>query len=77
MPPQRTPTVSSRRRTANHPPRGRHAASFPILTSVDETRRVTLIVDPRGVVRHVGLRRTARETLAGLGDLLVPVAIAA
>jgi alkyl hydroperoxide reductase subunit AhpC len=39
---------------------------FPILSSVDETRRVTLIVDPGGVVRHVGLRRSARETLAAL-----------
>ena len=50
---------------------------FPILASVEESRRVTLIVDPGGVVRHVGLRRTARETLAALEDLLVPPAIAA
>src|SRR3954466_15191701 len=33
------------------------AVRFPILTSVDETRRVTLIVDPGGVLRHVGLHR--------------------
>ena len=50
---------------------------FPILSSVGETRRVTLIVDPGGVVRHVGLRRSARETLASLEGLLVPSAIAA
>jgi peroxiredoxin len=43
---------------------------FPLLTSVDETRRITMIVDPGGVVRHVGLRRTARETLASLERLL-------
>jgi hypothetical protein len=29
-----------------------------------------MIVDPGGVVRHVGLRRTARETLASLERLL-------
>jgi alkyl hydroperoxide reductase subunit AhpC len=40
------------------------AVRFPILTSVDETRRVTLIVDPGGVLRHVGLYRSGRETLA-------------
>ena len=56
---------------------GYEPVRFPILTSVDETRRVTLIVDPGGVVRHVGLRRSARETLAVLEDLLVPAAIAA
>jgi peroxiredoxin len=50
---------------------------FPILSSVDEARRVTLVVDPGGVVRHVGLRRSARETLAALENLLVPAAIAA
>jgi peroxiredoxin len=43
---------------------------FPILTSVDEARRITAIVDPGGVVRHVGLRRTARETLSALEGLL-------
>jgi peroxiredoxin len=56
---------------------GYEPVRFPILTSVDETRRVTLIVDPRGVARHVSLRPTARETLAALEDLLVAVAIAA
>jgi alkyl hydroperoxide reductase subunit AhpC len=40
------------------------AVRFPILTSVDEARRVTLIVDPGGVLRHVGLHRSGRETLA-------------
>ncbi|HEX6761652.1 MAG TPA: hypothetical protein VF094_02515 [Gaiellaceae bacterium] len=45
-------------------------ARFPLLTSVEETRRITMIVDPGGVVRHVGLRRTARETLASLERLL-------
>jgi len=53
------------------------AVRFPILTSVDETRRVTVIVDPGGVVRHVGLRRTARETLGALEELLLPLAAAA
>ena len=48
---------------------------FPILTEVAEARRVTMIVDPLGVVRHVGLRRSARETLAVLEELVVsPVA---
>jgi peroxiredoxin len=50
---------------------------FPILSSIDEERRLTLIVDPGGVVLHVGLRRSAAETLAALEDLLVPAAIAA
>jgi alkyl hydroperoxide reductase subunit AhpC len=35
---------------------------FPILTDVDERRRITAIVDPGGVIRHVGLRRSARDT---------------
>ena len=43
---------------------------FPLLTAVAETRRITMIVDPGGVVRHVGLRRTPRETLASLERLL-------
>jgi alkyl hydroperoxide reductase subunit AhpC len=43
---------------------------LPVLTGVEETRRLTIIVDPGGVVRHVGLRRTARETLASLEGLL-------
>jgi alkyl hydroperoxide reductase subunit AhpC len=50
---------------------------FPILTSVGEARRITAIVDPGGVVRHVGLRRSARETLAALEGLLLPLALAA
>jgi len=56
---------------------GDEPVRFPILSSVDETRRITLIVDPGGVVRHVGLRRTARETLEALENLLLPSAIAA
>ena len=43
---------------------------FPILAAVLEGRRLTMIVDPGGVVRHVGLRREARETLAALEALL-------
>ena len=43
---------------------------FPILAGVDERRRITAIVDPGGVVRHVGLRRSARETLAQLESQL-------
>jgi hypothetical protein len=45
---------------------GDEPVRFPVLTGVDEHRRITMIVDQRGVVRHVGLRRTARETLASL-----------
>jgi len=47
------------------------AVRFPVLTEVDEQRRITMVVDPGGVVRHVGLRRTARETLAVLEAQLV------
>jgi peroxiredoxin len=43
---------------------------FPILTGVAESRRITMIVDPGGVVRHVGLPRSAREVLASLERLL-------
>jgi alkyl hydroperoxide reductase subunit AhpC len=50
---------------------------FPILTEVQEQRRITALVDPGGVVRHVGLRRTARETLAVLEAQLLPLASAA
>jgi peroxiredoxin len=50
---------------------------FPILTGIEETRRVTMIVDPGGVVRHVGLRRSARETLASLEAMLLPLTRAA
>jgi peroxiredoxin len=50
---------------------------FPILTEVEEQRRITLIVDPGGVVRHVGLRRSARETLAALETQLLPYVLAA
>jgi peroxiredoxin len=50
---------------------------FPILTEVGETRRITTIIDPGGVVRHVGLRRSARETLASLEAMLLPLTRAA
>jgi hypothetical protein len=42
---------------------------FPILSGIDEERRITLVVDPGGVLRHVGLRRSARETLSTLEAL--------
>jgi alkyl hydroperoxide reductase subunit AhpC len=47
---------------------------FPILTEVEERRRITAIVDPGGVIRHVGLRRSARETLAALEAQRFPLA---
>ena len=50
---------------------GDEPVRFPVLTEVAEQRRVTMIVDPGGVVRHVGLHRSARETLASLEELLV------
>jgi alkyl hydroperoxide reductase subunit AhpC len=43
---------------------------FPVLTDVDEPRRLTLILDPEGVVRYAGLGRTARETLDVLEALV-------
>jgi peroxiredoxin len=43
----------------------------PVFTDVEESRRITLILDPSGIVRHVGLRRTARETLAALETMVV------
>jgi alkyl hydroperoxide reductase subunit AhpC len=45
---------------------------FPVLAGVSEHRRITVIVDPHGVVRHVGLRRSARDTLAALEALISP-----
>ena len=50
---------------------GDEPVRFPLFTEVAEQRRITIIVDPGGVVRHVGLRRSARETLAALEGLLV------
>jgi alkyl hydroperoxide reductase subunit AhpC len=47
---------------------------FPILTGVEEHRRITALVDPGGVIRHVGLRRSARETLAAFEAQLLPLA---
>jgi len=42
---------------------------FPVLTHVDEARRVTLVIDPGGVVRYVGLSQSARELLATVEEL--------
>jgi hypothetical protein len=42
----------------------------PVLTDVDESRRITVLVDPSGVIRHVGLRRPPRETLAALETIM-------
>jgi alkyl hydroperoxide reductase subunit AhpC len=53
------------------------AVRFPILSGVDERRRITAIVDPGGVVRHVGLRRSAREILSVLEAQLTPLQSAA
>ncbi len=50
---------------------------FPILTEVEEQRRITMIVDPGGVIRHVSLHRSARETLTSLEAQLSPVPLAA
>jgi hypothetical protein len=50
---------------------------FPILTAVGEQRRITALIDPLGVIRHVGLRRSARETLAALEALVVDQRLAA
>jgi hypothetical protein len=44
---------------------------FPILTDVAEDRSMTLIVDPGGVLRLVGLHRSGRETLAQLEALIL------
>jgi alkyl hydroperoxide reductase subunit AhpC len=63
-----------------HEVASRYAAErvrFPILADVPEFRRLTAIVDPGGVVRHLGLHRTARETLASLEALMLPLARAA
>ncbi len=43
---------------------------FPILTGVAESRRLTLFVDPYGVLRLIGLDRSARESLALLEALI-------
>ena len=51
---------------------GDEPVRFPILCEVEESRRITLVVDPGGVVRHVGLRRSARETLTALEELVAP-----
>jgi hypothetical protein len=56
---------------------GEDSVRFPILAGVEETRRITMVVDPGGVVRHVGLRRSARETLASLEAMLLPLSRAA
>ena len=69
---------------------GDEPVRFPILAGVADSRRITAIVDPpqlpdvqhtehdpRGVIRHLGLRRSARETLASLEALRFPRALAA
>ena len=56
---------------------GDEPVRFPILAGVADSRRITAIVDPRGVIRHLGLRRSARETLASLEALRLPRALAA
>ena len=48
----------------------RPSVRFPVLTDVDEPRRMTLVVDPTGLVRWAGLRRSAREALAALEALV-------
>jgi AhpC/TSA family len=50
---------------------------FPILSGVDERRRITAIVDPGGGVGHVGLGRSAREILSVLEAQLTPLQHAA
>jgi hypothetical protein len=42
----------------------------PVFTDVEESRRITIILDPSGIVRHIGLRRTARETLEALETIV-------
>jgi hypothetical protein len=42
----------------------------PVFTDVEESRRITLILDPSGIVRHIGLRRTGRETLDALETIV-------
>ena len=51
---------------------GGESIRFPILCEIEERRRITIVVDPGGVVRHVGLRRSARETLTALEELVAP-----
>jgi alkyl hydroperoxide reductase subunit AhpC len=53
------------------------AVRFPILTGVEERRRMTVIIDPVGDVRHIGLRSSARETLEVLEAQFVCAARAA
>jgi peroxiredoxin len=50
---------------------------FPILADVKEWRRITVIIDPSGVIQHVGLHRTARQTLGSLESQLIFRALAA
>ena len=55
-------------RGVEHSYGGKHVR-FPVLAGVDESRRVTLVIDPGGVVRYVGLRQSARELLATVEEL--------
>jgi hypothetical protein len=49
---------------------GDEPVRFPILAEVAENRSLTVIADPEGVVRYVGVRQSARETLAVLESLI-------
>jgi hypothetical protein len=42
---------------------------FPVLTDVEESRRITLVIDPEGTIRHVGVRRSARESLEAFATI--------
>jgi peroxiredoxin len=61
------------RHEVEHRYRSEQTVRFPILTEVEEHRRITALIDPGGVIRHVGLRRSARETLATFEAQLFPL----
>jgi alkyl hydroperoxide reductase subunit AhpC len=44
---------------------------FPILTAVADYRRLTAVIDPHGIIRHIGMHLSARQTLASLEAQLV------
>jgi hypothetical protein len=43
---------------------------FPILCGIDQEERLTVVVDPDGLVRYVGVHQTARQALAVLEGLV-------
>ncbi len=47
---------------------------FPILTGVADYRRLTAVIDPHGIIRHIGMHLSARQTLASLEAQLVAYA---